>query len=61
MTTWHRATIKFQYSPKVIPNHRSITQVTTQVYGDTESAALAALRKLFSNWDDFVILEIEWK
>ena len=31
MTTWHRATIKFQYSPKTDLNHRSITQVTTPV------------------------------
>ena len=32
MSTWHRATIKFQYSPKFDLNHRSITSVTTQVY-----------------------------
>ena len=61
MTTWHRATIKFQYSPKTDLNHRSITQVTTQVYGNTESAAMEALRKLYRSWDNFVILSIEWK
>jgi hypothetical protein len=61
MTTWHRATIKFQYSPKSDLNHRSITQVTTQVYGNTESAAMEALRKMSRSWDNFVILKIEWK
>ncbi len=61
MSTWHRATIKFQYSPKTNLNHRSITFVTTQVYGNTESAAMQTLRKMFPSWDNFVILEIEWK
>ncbi|MCX8482964.1 MAG: hypothetical protein ORN50_05235 [Crocinitomicaceae bacterium] len=61
MTTWHRATIKFQYSPKFDLNHRSITSVTTQVYGNTESAAMEALRKMYRSWDNFVILSIEWK
>jgi len=61
MTTWHRATIKFQYSPKNDLNHRSITSVTTQVYGNTESAAMEALRKMYRSWDNFVILSIEWK
>jgi hypothetical protein len=61
MTTWHRATIKFQYSPKFDLNHRSITSVTTQVYGNTESAAMQTLRKMYPNWDNFVILSIEWK
>ena len=61
MTTWHRATIKFQYSPKFDLNHRSITSVTTQVYGNTESAVMEALRKMYRSWDNFVILSIEWK
>lgn len=61
MTTWHRANIRFQYSPKSDLNHRSITSVTTQVYGNTESAAMEALRKLYRSWDNFVILSIEWK
>jgi hypothetical protein len=61
MTIWHRATIKFQYSPKFDLNHRSITSVTTQVYGNTESAAMEALRKMYRSWDNFVILSIEWK
>jgi hypothetical protein len=42
-------------------NHRSITSVTTQVYGNTESAAMEALRRMYRSWDNFVILEIEWK
>jgi hypothetical protein len=61
MPTWKSATIKFQYSPKTDLNHRSITQVTTQVYGNTESAAMEALRKMYRSWDNFVILDIEWK
>jgi hypothetical protein len=60
MTTWHRAKIKFQYSPKGNPGHRVITSVTTQVYGNTESAALQTLRKMYPSWDDFVILELDW-
>ena len=61
MSTWHRATIKFQYSPKTDLNHRSITSVTTQVYGNTESAAMQTLKKMYPNWENIVILEIEWK
>ena len=61
MSTWHRETIKFQYSPKTDLIHRSITSVTTQVYGNTESAAMQTLRKMYPSWDNFVILEIEWK
>ena len=61
MTIWHQATIKFQYSTKSDLNHRSITSVTTQVYGNTESAAMEALRKMYRSWDTFVILGIEWK
>ena len=61
MSSWHRATIKFQYSPKFDLNHRSITSVTTQVYGNTESAVMKTLRKMYPSWDNFVILEIEWK
>ena len=59
MTIWHRATIKFQYSPKTDLNHRSITSVTTLVYGNTESAAMEALRKMYRSWDNFVIIQIE--
>ena len=61
MTTWHRAKIKFQYSPKGIPSHRVMNSVTTQVYGNTESAALQALRKMYPSWQDFVILELDWQ
>ena len=61
MSTWHRAKIKFQYSPKGIPSHRVTNSVTTQVYGNTESAALQALRKMYPSWQDFVILEINWQ
>ena len=43
MTTWHRARIKFQYSPKQDTNHRAITSVTTQIYGNTESTVLQKL------------------
>jgi len=50
MTTWHRAKIKFQYSPKGIPSHRVMNSVTTQVYGNTESAAMEALRKMYPSW-----------
>jgi hypothetical protein len=59
MSTWHRATIKFQFSPKTDLNHRSITSVTVQVYGNTESAAMQTLRKMYPSWDNFVIFEIE--
>lgn len=61
MSTWHRANIKFQYSPKDIPSHRVTNSVTTQVYGNTESAAMQTLKKMYPNWDNFVILEIELK
>ena len=61
MSTWHRATIKFQYSPKTDLNHRSITSVTTQFNGKTESAAMETLRKMYPSRDNIVILSIEWK
>jgi hypothetical protein len=60
MSIWHRAHIKFQYSPKG-HSSRVHNAVTLQVYGDTESAAMQALRKHFPSWDDFVILEIDWQ
>jgi hypothetical protein len=61
MTTWHRETIKFHYSTKTDLNHRSITQVATQVNGNTESAAMESLSKMYRVWDNFAILGIEWK
>ena len=61
MTTWHRAGIKFQYSPKQDTNHRAITSVPTQIYGNTESAVLQRLKEMYRSWTDFVILEIDWQ
>ncbi len=61
MTTWHRARIKFQYSPEGNPSHRVISQVTLQIYGQSESAVLQQLRKTYPHWIDFVILELDWK
>jgi hypothetical protein len=61
MTTWHRARIKFSYSPKQDTNHRVITSVTTQIYGNTESAVLQKLREMYRSWTDFVIIEIDWQ
>ncbi len=60
MTTWHKATIKFQFSPKGKPL-RSSSSVTLQVYGNTESAAMDALRKMYRNYENLVILSIDWK
>ena len=61
MANWTRATIRFRYTPKRDPSHHSTTQVTTQVYGRSESAALEALRDKFDSWDNFVIIDIDWK
>lgn len=61
MSTWHRAPIKFQYSPMTDLNHRSITSVTTQVYDNTESAAMQTLKRMYPNWGNIVNIEIEWK
>ena len=61
MSNWNRATIKFSYTPKSDPSHHVISQVTTLVYGRSESAALEALRDKFDSWDNFVILDIDWK
>ena len=61
MSTWHRARIKFQYSPKQDVTHRVITSVTAQVYGNTESAAIQRLKEMYRNWTDFVIIEIDWQ
>jgi hypothetical protein len=37
------------------------TERTSYGYGNTESAAMEALRKMYRSWDNFVILSIEWK
>ncbi len=60
MTTWNLAHIKFQYSPHNKPDYRVISEVTTQVYGKSESAAMAQLRKLYGRTlQDFVILKLD--
>ena len=61
ITTSHKARIKFQYSLKQNRSHRVITSVTTEVYGNTESAALQKLREMYRSWTDFVIIEIDWQ
>jgi hypothetical protein len=53
--------IKFEYSPKGNPGHRSIDQVSTLVLGNTESAAMQKLRQMYPNHQDFVILSLKWK
>jgi hypothetical protein len=60
MSIWHRAHIKFQYSPKG-QSIRSHSAITVQVYGNTESAAMQELRKHFPSYDNFAILEIDWQ
>ena len=43
---------------------RKMTNLETHIwniYGNTESAAMQTLRKMYPSWDNFVILEIEWK
>lgn len=60
MSIWHRARIKFQYSP-MGQSSRVHYAATLQVYGNTESAVMQALRKHYPSWDDFVILEIDWQ
>ena len=49
MTTWHRAKIKFQYSPKIDLNHRSITSVTTQFNSNTNCVAMKTLLYVFKH------------
>ena len=61
MTSSHQATINFQNSHKHDLNHHLTTSVNTQVYGNTEGVATYALRKMYSNWDNIIILKIEWK
>jgi hypothetical protein len=61
MTKLHEAHIKYNSSPKGHPESRSIQQVTTRVYGQSESAALQKLKEQFPNRQDFVILELQWK
>jgi len=41
-------------------NHLSIDSVTMNIYGKSESAVLAQLRKSYPNRTDFVILELDW-
>ena len=60
MSSWNRARIKYQYSPDSDTSHRSIDSVTMIIYGKSESAVLAQLRKSYPNRTDFVILELDW-
>ena len=60
MSTWNRARIKYQYSPDSDSSHRSIDSVTMNIYGKSESAVLAQLRKSYPTWTNFVILELDW-
>ena len=60
MSTWSRARINYQYSPESDSSHRSIDSVTMNIYGKSESAVLAQLRKSYPSRTDFVILELDW-
>ena len=60
MSSWNRARIKYQYSPDSDTSHRSIDSVTLNIYGKSESAVLAQLRKSYPKRTDFVILELDW-
>ena len=60
MSSWNRARIKYQYSPDNDSSHRSIDSVTMNIYGKSESAVLAQLRKSYPTRTDFVILELDW-
>ena len=43
---------------------RKMTNLETyiwNIYGNTDSAAMQTLRKMYRNRDNFVILGIEWK
>ena len=60
MSSWNRARIKYQYSPDSNSSHRSIDSVTMNIYGKSESAVLAQLRKSYPSRTDFVILELDW-
>jgi len=61
MSIWNRATIKFQYSIKGNLKHRSFASITTQVYGNTASAAMHTLVEMYPDWEKNEIFEIEWK
>ncbi len=53
--------IKFQHSTKGNSGYRSTSSVTLQIYGQSESAVLQQLKKSYPHWQDFVILEFDWK
>ena len=59
--TQYRARTKFQYSSKQDTSRLAMTSVTTEIYGNTESAALQRLKEKYWSWTDFVILEIDWQ
>jgi len=53
--------IKFQYSPKGNPSHRTMDQVSTFILGDTESAAMQKLRQMYPQRQDFVIMQLTFR
>lgn len=60
MSTWNNANIRFQYTSGHGSGVRSITAVTLQIYGRSESAVLDKLRKTYPHWRDFVLLDVRW-
>lgn len=60
MSNWHNATVRFQYTAGSGNGARSIIGVSVLVYGQSESAILDRLRKLYPQWRDFVLLDVRW-
>jgi len=60
MSNWHNVTIRFQYTAGPGNGGRSSNGVSFAVYGQSESAILDRLRKMYPQWRDFVLLEVRW-
>jgi len=59
MSQWMNLRIAFECAPESAPRMRQRKTMTLQVYGDSESAILAALRKAWPGYVDFVLLDVQ--
>lgn len=57
---WNRARVVFECCPIIAPSAVTRRSMTLMVYGDSEFAALHALRMQFPRHCDFEILDLEW-
>ena len=57
---WNKARVVFECAPIIAPSAVSRRTMTLMVYGDSEFAAMRALRTQLPRHCDFTILDLHW-